>query len=478
MVDIAIIGVGVIGAVTARELSKYKLRVCLLERGSDVCMGSSKANSAIVHAGFDAEPGTLKARLNVLGSELMEPLCAELGVSYKRTGALVIGFPGDEEMIAALLKRGTENGVRGLKILSGDETRAIAPNCSSAVVSALYAPTSAITCPYGLTIAAAGNAMDNGAELRLNFEVDTVERLADCYELRSGNQCVHARFVINAAGMYSDAVSRMIGDGSFSITPRRGEYILLDRECCGLVRHTIFKTPSAMGKGILISPTADGVTILGPTSHNIDDKEDAATTAPGLEEVTAGVKKSVPSVPLNKAITSFSGLRAVGPTGDFIINVPKPGFVNAAAIDSPGLSAAPAIAKYIIELLIKEGLAAEEKPDFEPFRRAMHWYKELSDEQKNAVIKEDPSYGHIVCRCETVSEGEIRDAIRENPPAYTVDAVKRRTRSGMGRCQGGFCAPSVMEILSRETGVPYNRITKSGGESEMLFGRTKGGDEQ
>jgi len=473
MFDVAVIGAGVVGGAVARELSKYDLSVVILEKCADVAMGATRANSAIVHAGFDAKEGTLKAKLNVKGSLMMEKYAAELGVKYKKNGSLVVGFSDeDRATLEELCKRGIENGVPGVKVLSADEVRNIEPNVGEGVTCALHAPSGAIICPYELCMAEIGNAMDNGAELKLNFGVCAIEKCGEAYRVSNGSDFVEAKYVVNCAGVYSDDVARLVGDDSFSVIPRRGEYMLLDKECGALVSHTIFRCPSKMGKGILVSPTVDGNLLLGPTAENIDDKEDKSTTASGLAKVRAQAAEQVRGINFGKVITSFTGLRSVGSTGDFIINV-KDGFVNCAGIESPGLSSAPAIGEYVRELLSAEGLALTPKSDFVATRRPMHYFKEATEEEKNAIIAENPAFAHIICRCELVSEGEIVEAIHTNPKPYDVDAVKRRTRSGMGRCQGGFCSPYVVEILARELGVDYLAVTKCGGESFINVSKTK-----
>ena len=473
MKDILIIGAGVIGGAVARELSKYKLDICIVERASDVAMGATRANSAIVHAGYDAKEGTLKARLNVRGSLMMEEYARELGVKYKRNGSLVVGFSDEDRRTLEELKaRGEKNGVSGLRVLSREEILKLEPSIGEGVAVALHAPTGAIICPYELCMACIGNAMDNGAELKLGFKVVSINKIKGGYEVCSETEKVRARRVINCAGVYSDEIAGLVGDDSFKITPRRGEYMLLDKECGTLVSHTVFRCPSKMGKGILVSPTVDGNLLLGPTAENIEDKEDKSTTARGLDSVRRSASEQVKGINFSKTITSFTGLRSVGSTGDFIINE-NDGFINCAGIESPGLSAAPAIAEYVRELIKKSGASLVEKDDFTAVRRPMHYFKECSDEEKNAIISERPEYAHIICRCEMTSEGEIIDAIRTNPGARDLDGVKRRTRSGMGRCQGGFCSPYVVEILARELGVDYTEITKFGGGSYINIGKTK-----
>ena len=474
MYDVVIIGAGIVGAMTARLLSKFSLSVCVLEKDNDVAMGATKANSAIVHAGFDAECGTLKAKLNVKGSQMMPKICEELGVAYKNNGSLVIGFNDeDKKTISELLARGEKNGVKGLEILDKDALSKIEPNISQNATCALYAPTGAIVSPYELAIAAMGNAMDNGAELKTEFEVKSIDKDGDTFVISSDTETVSAKFVINAAGIFADRIARMVGDDSFNIHPRRGEYILLDSECGNIVSHTIFKTPTRLGKGILVTPTVHNNLLLGPTSEDMEDKDDKATTENGLAKITQSIRESVENVPLNKTITSFCGLRAVGDTGDFIINSHIKGFLNLAGIESPGLSASPAIAEYAVELLKEQGLRVIEKGDFNPIRKSAHYFKNASIEEKNEIIKRDKSFGRIICRCETVTEGEILEAIRTNPKPCDLDGVKRRTRAQMGRCQGGFCSPYITEILARELQIPIEKVTKCGGKSTINIGKTK-----
>lgn len=475
MIDVAIIGAGVVGGMIARELSKYNLSVTLLEALSDVALGATRANSAIVHAGFDAKEGTLKALLNVRGSKMMGDVCRKLGVKYINNGSLVVGFTDEDKQTLADLKvRGEKNGVEGLELLSREEILKIEKNIGEGVTCALHAPTGAIVCPYELCIAAVGNAMDNGVDLRLNFKVVKITDNGSAYELVSASgETVEAKYVVNCAGVYSDEIAALVGDKSFDVHPRRGEYMLLDKECGNLVSHTIFRCPSKMGKGILVSPTVDGNLLLGPTAEDIDDKSDVSTTAKGLAAVRRSATEQVAGINFGKVITSFTGLRSVGSTGDFIINSPKPRFVNCAGIESPGLSSAPAIAPYVADMLSDMGLKLNEKPDFNPNRRPAHYFRELTVDEKNAIIAEHPEYAHVICRCETVTEGEILEAIKTNPRPTDLDGVKRRTRATMGRCQGGFCTPYIVELLAREMNCDYTDVTKFGGESRINVGRTK-----
>lgn len=476
MFDCLVIGAGVVGGLVARELTKYKLSVCIVEKAADVAMGATRANSAIVHAGYDAKEGTLKAKLNVLGSEMMEDVCRELGVKYKRNGSLVVGFDEDDAAtLHSLIERGKKNGVKDLSFLEREELIKLEPNIGAAVTCALRAETGAIVCPYELCMAAVGNAMDNGATLKLGFDVEKIEEIGGAYKVSSSSDSVEAKLIINCAGVYADEMAKLVGDDSFSIRPRRGEYMLLDKECGDIVGHTVFRCPSKMGKGVLVTPTVDGNLLLGPTAEDIDDKADTSTTAEGLSRVASLVLDQVNGINLGKVITSFTGLRATGSTGDFIINSPKAGFINCAGIESPGLTSAPAIAKYVVDMLKGLGVELEENENFNGVRRPMHYFRELSKEEKNEIIKENPDYAHVICRCETVTAGEIIEAIRTNPRPTDIDGIKRRTRASMGRCQGGFCTPYMVEILAREMGVPVTEITKFGGESYINVGKTEKG---
>ena len=476
--DVAVIGGGVIGGMIARWLSAFELKLCILEKENDVARGASAANSSIVHAGFDAYEGSMKARMNVRGSEMMEEVCRELGVKYQNNGSLVLGFDEDDRVsLEKLLVRGNTNGVKGLRLIDQEELRAMEPNIAKDAVCALHAPTGSIVCPYELTIAAVGNAMDNGAELFTEFAVDSIEDAGEYFVLSSNEgKSIQARYVINAAGLYSDQIAKMVGDDSFTVHPRRGEYLLLDKECGSLVKNTIFRTPGKMGKGLLVTPTVDGNLLVGPTSVDQEDKEDKSTTPEGLSLIRSKSAENAEGIVFGKTITSFCGLRAVGSTGDFIINLPRERFVNVAGIESPGLSSSPAIAEYVTELLQNAGLTLNKKTDYNPIRPATHAFREGSLEEKNEMIQKDPSYGRIICRCEGVSEGEILAAIRQNPRPKDLDGVKRRTRAQMGRCQGGFCSPYIVELLAKEWEIPFEDVTKFGKDSVINFERTKEGN--
>ncbi|MDO4541796.1 MAG: NAD(P)/FAD-dependent oxidoreductase [Bacillota bacterium] len=476
MFDIAIIGAGVNGALIARELAKYNVSLVVLEKCADVAMGTSGANSGIVHAGFDCKPGTLKARYNVEGCELMPQIAKELGVAYEQNGSLVVAYSQEEiYAVQELYARGVLNGVEDIEIIGREKLRELEPNISPAAVGALYARKAGIICPYGLTVAAMGNAMDNGAVLRRDFEVVAITKANGGFVISSPTDEVEADCIINAAGIYADKISALAGDTFFSIKPRRGEYLLLDKEARGMVRHTLFKAPGPMGKGILVSPTADGNIIVGPTAEDITDKEDTSTTSQGLEQVAIGGRLPIPNLPLNLVITSFAGLRAVGSTGDFIIGPSQsvPGLFQVAAMESPGLASSPAVALAVEKYLREAGILNQKKRDYDPIRRHTPRLRELPQEERERWIAKNPKYAKIICRCEEVSEGEIIDAIHANPTAMTSDGLKRRTGTGMGRCQGGFCLPLVTDILSRELAIEPEDVTKRGKGSELLVGRTK-----
>ncbi len=475
VVDIAIIGAGVIGGMVARELSKYQLSVCLLEKENDVAMGGTKANSGIIHGGYDPEPGTLKAKLNTQGVPLLYETAKELNVHYKNNGSLVCAFgtEAEEAALEELYHRSFQNGIDCVKLISGDEARILEPGLSQAVSRALYVPNAGIICPYDLTIAAVGNAMDNGVTLLRNFEVSHIQKEAVFTVLSTEGERVNCTYLINAAGCGSDRIAQLAGDGFFEIIPRAGEYMLLDKAEGSRVSHTVFQVPTAEGKGILVTPTADGNLLTGPTATAVADSDSTQTTPEGLAAVSRLSLKSVPGINFRQVITSFTGVRSSEKHGDFMIRASEKvqNLIHAAAIDSPGLTCCVAIAKMVVGILQEQGLDLQLKPDWNGCRENTHLFRQMSDEEKDTYIKQHPAYGKIVCRCETVSEGEMRDAIRRNPPALDIDGVKRRTRGGMGRCQGGFCTPYVMKLLAEEQGIPVEQVTKFGKGSEPLTGK-------
>ena len=473
--DVVIVGAGVVGGMVARELSRYRLSVCLLEKENDVAMGASRANSGIVHGGYDPEPGTLKAELNSVGVSMLFEAAKELNVHHKNCGSFVCAFGTAEEDadIEELFERGQKNGIPALAILSGDEARAMEPGLSEKVSKVLHVPNAGIICPYDLTVAAVGNAMDNGVDLKCNFEVVSVEK-KDTFILTAGNgETVEGKYLVNCAGAYADKVAAMMDDGFFEIIPRAGEYMLLDKVEGERVSRTIFQVPTAEGKGILVTPTVDGNLLTGPTASKVASPDCTETTAEGLASVERLAAKSVPGVNFRQVITSFTGIRASVKGGDFIIQPSDKveNLIHVAGIDSPGLTCCVSIARKAVELLVGAGMSLEEKADWNGSRENPRAFREMTDEEKDVYIKAHPEFGKIVCRCETVSEGEIREAIRRNPPATDLDGVKRRTRSGMGRCQGGFCSPYVMRLISQECGIKMEEVTKFGKGSEPLVGK-------
>lgn len=471
--DVVIIGAGVIGSAIARELSRNKGDFLVLERAPDVCEGTSKANSAIIHAGFDAEPGTWKAKMNVKGNQMMDRIARELDVPFKRIGALVVCLAREDmPRLEELYRRGIENGVADLCLLSGEEARAIEPHLTGQVCGALLAGSSGIVCPFELTLGFAENAARNGVEFRFDTEVTGVERKDGYWLLRTSRGNVEARAVVNAAGVYADRLHNQVCEDKLNITARRGEYMLLDKTAGGHVAHTVFQMPGKYGKGVLVSPTVHGNLLMGPTAADIEEKENTATTRAGLDEVAKRSALAVENLPLRQVITSFAGLRAHEEKDDFVLGEAAECFFDAAGVESPGLSSAPAIGEYLAGMAAQK-LGLEKTPLFDPVRKAVVRLADLPWEQRAEKIKENPAYGAIVCRCEQVSEGEILDAVHSTLGARTLDGVKRRTRAGMGRCQGGFCSPRVMEILSREWRMDLTEVRKSGGRSQIVLEKTR-----
>ncbi|MFQ7520234.1 NAD(P)/FAD-dependent oxidoreductase [uncultured Intestinibacter sp.] len=475
MYDVVIIGAGVSGSASARELSRYKVNACVIEKTEDVCSGTSKANSGIVHAGFDAPEGSLMAKLNVEGNLMMEELSKELDFPFKKNGSLVICL-SEEDMpkLKELYDRGIRNGVKELKILNKEEVLELEPNITDDVYAALYAPTGGIVCPFGLNIALAENANTNGIEFRFNTEAQDIEKIDGGFIIKTNQGDIKTKYIVNAAGVYADKFHNMVSQNKINITARKGEYCLLDKTAGNHVSRTIFALPGKMGKGVLVSPTAHGNLIVGPTSTDIDDKEGVNTTREGLDTVIGKSSMNVKNIPMRQVITSFSGLRAHEDNHEFIIKELEDakGFIDCAGIESPGLTSSPAIGKMVADIL-KEKLNLEENPNFIGTRKGILDPNTLSLEERNQLIKEQPAYGNIICRCEMITEGEIIDAIRRPLGAKSLDGVKRRTRAGMGRCQAGFCSPKTMEILERELSISMFDITKAGGESNMVLGLVK-----
>ncbi len=477
MYDVVIIGCGVVGASAAYELARYKLRVAVLEAAADIAAGTTKANSAIIHAGYDPEPGTLMARLNVEGNRLTGEICEKLQVPFKRVGSLVVAFsPEQLPTLRTLYDRGCKNGVPGLRLLSGEEARAMEPGLSEEVCGALLAPSAGIIDPWGFAIAMAETAVRGGVELRRDCPVTGIEDTGAGFVLHTPAGDVAARFVLNAAGVDADRVHEMLEPNDWHTLPSRGEYYLLDKSEHDRVSRVIFQCPGPEGKGVLVAPTIHGNLICGPNAEAVEDRLDLGNTAAGMAEVRTKAARSVPGVEWRQNIRNFAGLRANTTRSDFIIEESKahPGFIDLAGIKSPGLSSAPAIAKMAAEMLAADGLALEPDPDFVDKREHIV-FKNLSAEEKNELIRKDPRYGRVVCRCETITEGEIVAALHSPIPPRSINGVKRRCNAGMGRCQGGFCGPRVQEIIARELGIDQAEVLLEQAGSTILTGRTKTG---
>lgn len=475
--DAVIIGAGVSGAAIARELAKYEARVCVLERCEDVCCGTSKANSAIVHAGYDARPGTLMARLDVEGSYMIPQLARDLDFLYRNNGSLVLCMHEENlPLLQELYERGRRNGVSALRMVTREEILAMEPHVREDVVAGMEAATGGIVCPFGMNIAFAENAAENGVEFRFDTTVTGFTHTREGWTVHTNQGDVEARTVINAAGVYADVLHNMVSTHKLHITPRRGDYYLLDKTTGGYAHHTLFQLPGKYGKGVLVAPTVHGNTIVGPTAIDIDDRDGVNTTAEGLEQVMRKAANIVKDAPLRQVITSFAGLRAHEDGHEFVIGEAEgaPGFFDCAGIESPGLSSSPAIGRMVAEM-VRDKLLLRRKASYKATRRGIVNPAELPFEERRALIEENPAYGRIICRCEGISEGEILDAIHRPLGARSLDGVKRRVRAGMGRCQGGFCAPRVMEILAQELDLPMEEITKSGGGSRLIVGENKEG---
>lgn len=472
---IGVIGAGVVGALIARELCRYDVEVHLFEREADVSFGVSKANSGVVHGCFHEQSGTPRARFCVEGNALYESLSAELDFPFRRVGAHVLAFtPADVETLEQLRSQGEGIGVSGLSIILRDEVLAREPHVNPQVRAALWSPTVGIIEPWDVAIAAVENACDNGLNLHLQTEVTGIKVKNSCVQ---GVVTEHGEFpldaLVNAAGLFADRVARMAGVDSPNIHPRRGEYLLLDKKAGGMVHSVLFPAPTDTSKGILVLPTVDGGLLLGPTAVDLPElgQNATATTEPGLSEVIAGAKRLVPAVEPGLTIKTFAGVRPEPEGGEFVIGpTVVRGFYQAAGMRSPGLTAAPAIARYLAQELAHD-LNLTENSSFNPVRRGIPKFSELSPEARDALIREDSRYGRIVCRCNEITEGEIVEAVRRG--ARTLDGIKFRTRAGFGRCQGGFCTARILEILSRELGVPPEEVTVRGKSDRIVIGRVR-----
>jgi len=483
MFDVAIVGAGVVGSCAARKLARFALKIVVLEKEDDVAQGSSRANSGIVHGGYDAKPGTLKAKYNVLGQRMFDQLAEELDFKFRRNGSLVIA---DEEGIVQLdvLKtQGIGNGLTDLRIIRGDELRRLEPNLNTNIHAALVVPCGGIVCPYAMTIAFAENAAANGVEFMLGQPVVGIKRCDGYFSISTPGKTIKAKMVVNAAGLYSDEINNMLSSRKLKIIPRRGEYCLLDKTEGTLVKHTIFQLPTTLGKGVLVTPTVDGNLLLGPTSEAIDEKDNTATTANGLDKVLRQAQTSLNRLPVNKIISSFAGLRSTlvadgNVTNDFIIEeaADMPGLINLCGIESPGLTAAPAIGVEVARM-VADRLKPAVNVGFNPLRQGIKHFKDMTNEERKEAIQTNPDYGHVICRCESVTKAEIVAALRsplgKNHSINSLDAIKYRTRAGMGRCQSGFCAMRLVDIIAEECSVDVTEVTKSGGDSNILACRNK-----
>ena len=478
--DVAIIGAGISGAIVAFGLAKYNVKVAVLEAGIDAASGSTRANSAIVHAGYDAKEGTLKAKLNVRGCEMMEGLAKQLGVHYSRCGSLVIGFTDKDLKHLHLLKaRGDLNGVPDLEIIDGERLHEMEPRVAAAAKFALWAPSAGIVCPYDLAYALCENAVTNGTDFYFEYKVSKIEREDGLYILSDGKKKVKAKYVVNAAGLFVDEIANMLGEKlPFDIIPRRGEYMLLDKSEISTASHTLFVTPSEKGKGILISPTVDGNIIVGPNANVVESKADTSVTEEGLDEIAEGAKVIVPSIRLDTTITTFAGVRATPTSGDFYIQESNKfkKFIHVAGIESPGLASAPAVGEYVIDILRGCGLELTEREDYIPTRTKegnCKLFYDMNEEERAAAIERDSRYAKVICRCEMVTEGDVVNAIHRPVIARTVDMVKRRTRAGMGRCQGNYCRARIAELIASELNMELLEVKKFTSKSNLLYKRTK-----
>ncbi len=471
--DVIVIGGGVVGCAAARELSRYNLKIALLEKSADICAGQSRANTAIIHGGYDAKPGTSKAYYNLKGNRMFDNICGELDVPYEWNTSLVVSFaPEEDPQIDELYQRGIQNGVPGLEIIGHDEILRREPSINTQTHKALLVNNGGIVCPYELTTAYAENAAKNGVSFFRSSPVTAIRKDNNGWIVETPEKKYSCRAVINCAGVYSDEIHNMVSEDKLEIKPRRGQYYLVDKKYAKAFNAAIFQVPTAMGKGILVARTVDGTVLLGPTAEDIDDKTDKRTTAAGLASALEGARKTWPNLPGRAFITEFSGLRAHCTRNDFIIGeVPDaPLFFDAAGVESPGLTSAPAIGADLAKMTA-EALKAAPDAKFDPIRKGIPKFRELSNEKRSELVAGNPDFAKVVCRCETVTEAEIREAIRRPVGAVNVDGIKIRTRAGMGRCQAGFCTPRVLEILSEELGVPLETLQKSEAGSRYVCGK-------
>lgn len=474
MYDILIIGAGIVGTGIARELSKYKLNIAVLEKDTDVANETTKANSAIVHGGYDAKEGSLMAKLNVLGNSLYENLCSELSVPFKRNGSLVLAFNDEDiEHLNVLYNRGIINRVPGLEIIDQNRLREIEPNVDEKAIAALYCSSAGIVSPWELAEALMDNAVENGVDLFLNTEVKNIEKSDDIFHVHTTTGIFHGKYVFNCSGVHADIIHKMIAPESFKILPRKGEYFVLDKNQGKRVNQTVFQCPSKLGKGILVTPTVHGNLLVGPDAQNINNRYDVSTATDRLDYIKFKGSHSIKGINFRENIRTFAGIRAESDRGDFIVEESSvKGFFDIAGIKSPGLSAAPAITLAALDLLKASGAHLIKKEEFiAPRKHTL--FMQLSPEEKAQKIKEDNRFGRVICRCEMITEGEIVEAIHRPVKATTMDAVKRRCRPGSGRCQGGFCGPRVQEIIARELNEDIKDVILDKANSYILIEELK-----
>lgn len=466
MKDITIIGAGVVGCAIARELSRYNLDVLVIDKNEDVAEGVSKGNSGIIHSGYNERKGTLKAKLNIEGNKLIEDLAKELQFPFKRNGALVLAFNEEEvERLHFLKKNGEELGIEGLKVISKEEVLSLEKNISENVVAALYVENSGIVSPYEMTLALGENAYENGVEFKLGKEVIDIKKKNGSYNVLLNNkEVIETKFIINAAGLGGALINNLVCENKYEINGIKGQYCLFDKVAGGSCKKTLFQVPGKFGKGVLVTPTVDGNLLLGP---NAKAEDGLNTTKEGINEIVEKGKRTMANIPLARVLTTFSGIRPKIEGDDFIIGENEENFINVIGIDSPGLTAAPAIGKYVVDI-IRNKVKLEEKSTFIKNRKRFVRMSELSIEEKNKLIKENPSYGNMVCRCEFVTEGEIIDAITRPLGARTIDGIKRRTRALMGGCQGIGCMLPVAMKLSKELGIDISEVKKNSSSSSVI----------
>ena len=478
MFDVVVIGAGIVGSLVARKLSSYQLSVAVIEKEPDVGNVTTMANSAIVHSGYDPVPGTLKAKLNVLGNKMFDKLCEELDVEMERIGSLTVALYDEQlPLLDKLAERSAQNGVE-VKILSAEETLKLEPHLNPQVKGSLLAPTAGIVNPFTLSVHAMENAVDNGVKLFLNEKVININKESDFYNIvcQSGN-IYQTKVVINAAGVYSDEIHKMVEDIDYSITPRKGEYFILDHYTDDLVKHTIFPLPSEKGKGILVTPSIGGTYLIGPSAEAMPSKDDVSTDKPTLDDVRRQALDMVPSIPFNQVIRTFAGSRPTPSTHDFVIGFAKSDnhFINLSGIESPGLVSSPAIAEYVVNEYVSKVLELKPNKNYNPNVKKRPNLAKMSVEEKQAFIKKNPEYGQIICNCEKVSLGEILFEMNTSVPPTTIKAVKKRTRAGFGKCQGGFCQPLVIKLISEKFNIPLDKVLFQKAGSFVVPYKVKGG---